>query len=91
MLSDVSEFERLGTINKKLQSVDGVFDNMIKLDFDEQDVRKLLNGVRLSTEGMDLPEGSVLRLYSKQDGFFALGEVAVINQRKVIKAVKLFL
>lgn len=75
-----------------LVSVESFFDGLEKVRLNQFFSSLALNGayIFLSKINRDFPVGQKVLLYTHEGTFFALGEVRLLDQQKIIKPIKMF-
>ncbi|NTV90183.1 MAG: tRNA pseudouridine(55) synthase TruB [Clostridiales bacterium] len=92
-LEEIADRAAEGKLEGILEAADMVFDNLEQVTLNEAELKKLLNGVRfpIRPEAVSGDGGSLIRAYSEDGVFIALGELTPCKEGFSIKSRKLFL
>lgn len=89
-LEEIRELSDSGKIKEKLISVEKVFEELNSFILDSENTKKYLNGVPVDVAG-EFANNELVRVYTDEDNFIALGEIIEDNCELKLKSRKLFL
>ncbi len=89
-LEELKDLADKGRINEKLIKTEKVFEDFNKITLDVKDHKKFLNGV-LTDAPTGFKEGEIVRVYTGNNEFFAIGEIIMQSEKSKLKSKKLFI
>jgi len=89
-LEDIAEFAIQGKMNDILVKVEEIFKNLRKVELDELNTKKFLNGVFVKLNYLDVKPGETLAVFNNSNAFLALGEVVLKQGQPMMKLKKVF-
>lgn len=89
-LEEIFEFSKNNLINDKLLSIEGIFEELNRIDLNAAETKKAINGAYVELMNTNLRKGSMLRVYDVSKSFIGLGEISLIKGSLLLKIKKQF-
>ncbi len=87
-LEEIEAHAQSNSLNDRLISVKEVFGNYPKIELDDTQLKRFLNGVHIESS---FKQVAVIAVYSQKDDFIGLGEVIKTQEGYILKSRKLFI
>ncbi|MCR4434587.1 MAG: tRNA pseudouridine(55) synthase TruB [Clostridiales bacterium] len=89
-LDEIRSLAENGLLNEKLINAEAVFENLRRIELDQQSERKFLNGQYVKCP-KNCTAGETVRVYDSRGTFLALGEIKQVEDHMRLKSKKLFI
>lgn len=89
-LDQICEWADINRLEEHLISVEKVFCDLDRLQLNETQERKFLNGVPIQVKSRDCKENETIRIYDSKNDFIALGELVLNDGTELLKSKKIF-
>lgn len=89
-LEEVDKYISEQELDSKIITVDKVFDNLQRIILNEQEEKRLLNGVWIRVKNLGFEKDSFISVYNSNDVFIALGEIFYKEESLYLKTKKVF-
>lgn len=90
-LEEVKELNSNNKLQKKVVKIEEVFKNFREITLEENQEKKIFNGVPVKIEFKRAKNRELIRVYNKQQDFIMLGEVVINQEEVILKSKKFFI
>ena len=89
-MEEIARLAEEGSLDKKIVTVDEALNDMHKVVLNQDDTKRLLNGVHVQLRDYQSEAGKIVRVYNEHRIFVALAEVMLKGESLLIKSKKVF-
>lgn len=89
-LEEIYEYSKNNSISEKVSSIEEVFKDLDRVDLNNLETKKIINGVYVELKDSPLKKGMMLRTYDDNGKFIGLSEVLLIKGCLLLKMKKHF-